>query len=511
VKLTGPERELAWLRRLGEVARRFADERDVRALLPSILDAAIELTEAERGFLVSLERSESRGARGKPRLKIEAARGFLRESLQAGPSKVSRTVVARVLERKAPLVTSREEDQDVRDVSSIRRRRVLAIACVPLLLRDEVHGVLYLDHRFDPEAFQEQDVPILAAFADQAVLALAVAEAATAVPAEARANVPAVARGAVPLPPVLDVPRSGRLVGASPVMRELVAQLDRCARSRAPVLVTGESGSGKELVARELHARGLAPGAPFLSESCGAIAETLLESELFGHQKGAFTGADSDRLGLFLRAGTGTLFLDEVADTSPVMQAKLLRVLQEGVARPVGGDDVVAVRCRVIVACNQDLRELVRAGRFREDLYYRLDVLRLRVPPLRERKDDIPALVRDLIDREGEGRALELTPDAVGALVAHDWPGNVRELENEVRRLLALGLPRVGREHLSLDVRGEPAARAVSFQGKTIPQVEREMVAAALKRAAGNKSRAARELGVSRGALYQLIARHGLS
>jgi transcriptional regulator with PAS, ATPase and Fis domain len=290
-----------------------------------------------------------------------------------------------------------------------------------------------------------------------------------------------------------------------------VAQLDRCARSRAPVLVTGESGSGKELVARELHARGLAPGAPFLSESCGAIAETLLESELFGHQKGAFTGADCDRPGLFVRAGSGTLFLDEVADTSAVMQAKLLRVLQEGVARPVGGDDVVPVRCRVIVACNQDLRELVRAGRFREDLYYRLDVLRLRVPPLRERRDDIPALVRDVIDREGEGRALELTPEAVGALVAHDWPGNVRELENEVRRLLALGLPRVGLEHLSLDVRGEPAVRAVTFQGKTIPQVEREMVAAALKRAAGNKSRAARELGVSRGALYQLIARHGLS
>ena len=513
-------RELEWLRRLHEISRRLATEREVRALLPAIVDGAIELTEAERGFLVLVED----GGGKRRRIRVEAARGFARETLQAGLSKVSRTVVERVLERREPLVTSREEDSGVVDLTSVRRRHVLAIACVPLLYRGEVVGVLYLDHRFAPDAFAESDLPVLMAFADQSVLVLEAARRGTEAPpahdatwdseaghAPLPRSAPAAGEAAPELPPLERVPRFGQLVGSSPGMRAVAMEIERCARSMAPVLIYGESGTGKELVARELHARGLHPRAPFLSENCGAITETLLESELFGHKKGAFTGAEQDKRGLFVLAGEGTLFLDEVADTSPGMQAKLLRVLQERRLRPVGSDDTQPVRCRVIVACNQDLRELVKEGRFREDLYYRLDVLRIALPPLRERREDVPALLREAFARAGRPDA-ELAPDALAALVAHRWPGNVRELENEVRRLVAREAGRIERGHLSSELRGgTPSGRVETFQGKTIAQVEKEMVLGALKRANGNKTQAAKELGISRGTLYQLLERHGLS
>ena len=507
-------RELLWLRRLHDIARRLATESEVRALLPAIVDGAIELTDAERGFLVLVDAEGGK----RRRIRVEAARGFARETLQAGLSKVSRTVVERVIERRAPLVTSREEDQDVVQLSSVRGRHVLSIACMPLLLRGEVLGVLYLDHRFSAEAFTEADLPVLMAFADQALLVLEAARR-SAAPAPLGSEAPVWARETddaeeagepLELLPAERVPRFGQIVGGSPAMRAVMREVERCARSGAPVLIMGESGTGKELVARELHQRGLTPEAPFLSENCGAIAESLLESELFGYCKGAFTGAEQDRRGLFVQAGEGTLFLDEVADTSPGMQAKLLRVLQERRLRPVGGAETEEVRCRVIVACNVDLKELVRQGRFREDLYYRLDVLRIALPPLRERREDIPALLRDAFVRAGRPR-IEVMPEALSALVRYRWPGNVRELGNEVRRILSRTQGPVELQDLSPELRGTPSGRLESYQGKTMAQVEKEMVVLALKRAGGNKTQAARELGVSRGTLYQLLERHGLT
>ncbi len=517
-----PDRELRWLRRLRDLTHRLARERERRRLLPGILDAAIELAEAERGYLVLV--TPRPGAR--PKLKVEVARGFDQEALQGAAGKVSRTVVERVLEQGRGVVTTREEDRDLRDVTSVADRRVLAILCAPLRLRGEVRGVLYLDHRFRPDAFVEADLPLVEAFADQAALALEEAERAP--PAAPTAGAPP--GGAAPaalatsgagdadaddpsagptLPP--GTTRLGALIGGSAPMRALYARLERAARTRAPVLITGESGTGKELVARELHARGAAAGEPFLSESCAALAEGVLESELFGHRRGAFTGADADRRGLFEQAGRGTLFLDEVGETSPAMQAKLLRVLQEGRVRPVGGDALVPVACRVVAATHRDLRALVAAGAFREDLYYRLDVLRLHVPPLRERPEDLPLLVEHLLAREA-GRPLEVTPAALELLAAHGWPGNVRELENECRRLAALGLERVRARDLSPEVgRGEGLVRAGGdYAGKTLGQVEREMVALALRESGGNKARAARALGIPKTTLYHLIARYGL-
>jgi serine/threonine-protein kinase PknK len=512
--VSDPSRELLWLRRLRDLSHRLAAEQDPKKLVPLILDAAIELARAERGFIVRVD--PPRKGEERVRIKVDVARGFDQETLAGAQGKVSRTVVERVIERGRGLVTTSEEDQDIREVSSVQARKVLSILCVPMQLRGETRGVLYLDHRFDPTVFDEQDLPVAATFADQAALALESAELHEARAAEARRLEPE--PEPEPGPPVPQFPpgegplRFGRLIGHSAVMRSLYAEIERAARSTALVLVTGESGTGKELVARELHARGARPDEPFLSENCAALADTLLESELFGHRKGSFTGATADRKGLFQLAGRGTLFLDEVGDMSPTMQGKLLRVLQEGQVRPVGGDVAVPIACRVIAATHRDLRALVAAGQFREDLYYRLDVLRIAVPPLRQRPEDVPALLAHSLAAQSP-HAIEVTEKALELLVGYAWPGNVRELENEARRLAALGEPKLTVRCLSPEVaKGRGLARAGgAYSGKTLGEVEREMVAAALRETGGNKARAARQLGIPKTTLYHLIERYELS
>ncbi len=512
---------MQWLRRLRDLSRDVSAEQDLPALLPKIVDAAIELTRAERGFLVSVK---GRSRAGKPKLRVEAARGFSQETVQGGMTKVSRTVVETVLSRGSGLVTSREEDRFVHDVTSVQRRNVLSILCVPLKLRDSVSGVLYLDHRFTPDAFSETDLPIVLAFAEQAAVAVETAELHHAVANQEAALSRSLREvqeiqlardlsrnkgGQLPDPNT--VQRFGALVGSSDAMTTLYASLERAARSVAPVLIQGETGTGKELVARELHERGLNSNEPFYGENCAALPEALLESELFGYVRGAFTGANEDRKGLFQLAGRGTLFLDEVADMSRAMQAKLLRVLQEGRIRRVGAEKTEAVHCRVFAASHRHLRDEVRAGRFREDLYYRLDVIRLSVPPLRERKEDLPGLLSVLLARAGRP-TLVISDKALELLLKHDWPGNVRELENEAQRLVALGVAPVSPGHLSPEVRNEgpPSIQEATTGAKTLAQVEREMIRAALERTDGNKSKAARELGVAKTTLYRMLKRHGL-
>jgi serine/threonine-protein kinase PknK len=526
------DRELQWLRRVRDFSQRLAAEKDVRRLLPQILDAAVELTQAERGYLVRVLGKKPEGGWS---FRVEVARGFDQASLQGAAAAVSRTVVKRVLERdERGLVTTSEEDQDLVDVSSIQARRVLAIACVPLRLRGQPLGVLYLDHRFDKAAFGEADLPFLRTFADQAALALETADLVAAPPTQApaaqtvavqvapdalRALEAARARDeARPAnaPPAVatsaaDGLRFGGLVSASPAMHAMFEDVERAARSPSPVLIRGESGTGKELVARELHARSGRGGSPFLAESCAASADALLERALFGHRKGAFEGAAEDRPGLFVMAGEGTLFLDEVADLSLGMQAKLLRALQEGAVRPVGGTELVPFRCRIVVATQRDLPALVEAGTLRADLYYRLDVLRILVPPLRQRREDVLLLFEDVVTRLG-APPLRFSDKARELVTGFAWPGNVRQLENEARRLVALGLREVTHVQLSPEVReGRGVARGpVVGSGKTLGDVERDMVEAALRDCKGNKSRAARQLGIPRSTLYHLIDRYGL-
>jgi Nif-specific regulatory protein len=293
-------------------------------------------------------------------------------------------------------------------------------------------------------------------------------------------------------------------------MRELFFLLDRVTESDVPVYLSGESGVGKELAARAIHFNGPRGKGPFVTENCAAIPESLFESELFGHLKGSFTGAVADKSGLFRVADGGTIFLDEIAEMPAPLQARLLRVLQEKEVRPVGGKKPVPIDVRIVTASNRDLAEEVRRGRFREDLYHRIHVIEIEVPPLRRRKDDLPLLVDHFLRRHarerGESGLRPVSPAALDLIRRYDWPGNVRELENEIVRACTLGEGEIGPEHLSEAIRGALGGPASRFAAPTLRdavreatrEVERTLITEALRTEKGNKSAAARRLGVSR-------------
>ncbi|NNL65733.1 MAG: sigma-54-dependent Fis family transcriptional regulator, partial [Myxococcales bacterium] len=307
----------------------------------------------------------------------------------------------------------------------------------------------------------------------------------------------------------------------SPVQRlHALTGLEKVGPTTAPILVNGESGTGKELIAEAVHKNSDRADHPFISENCAALTETLLESELFGYVKGAFTGAERDRKGLFEQAHGGTLFLDEVGDMSQGMQRKLLRVLQEGEVRPVGGVEPVNVDVRIVSASNRDLREMVGQGEFREDLYYRLRVLQIRMPPLRERREDVALLVSHFLDREARrqgGKPIRLAPGVVDQLMAYDWPGNVRELENECMRMVALSGEVVESEVLSDQIRTHvpvpiPAGPPdeVRDLNALIEQIEVAEIEKALALFDYNKTKAAEALCISRFALQRKMEKYGI-
>jgi DNA-binding NtrC family response regulator len=309
----------------------------------------------------------------------------------------------------------------------------------------------------------------------------------------------------------------GRIRGDSPAMRLLLDRVDAAAASDVPVLVTGETGTGKDLCARTIHERSRRAGRPFVVVNCAAIPETLLESELFGHEKGAFTGADRRRLGRFAAADGGTLFLDEVGELSAASQAKLLRAIETSSFEPVGSSRTVKVDVRIVAATNRDLAAEIARGAFRKDLYYRLNVIDVHAPPLRERRADVPILVRtflaDIAARQGRPVAV-LEPAAVAALDAHDYPGNVRELQHALERAVALarGGP-IRLEHLPPDVAspsglgppGAAAAAGLRPLGAALHSFEQEYIRRALEQAGGHRGRAAALLGISRKSLWERL------
>jgi DNA-binding NtrC family response regulator len=304
------------------------------------------------------------------------------------------------------------------------------------------------------------------------------------------------------------------LIGRSAAMVRLYREVARASASDATVLIYGESGSGKELVARAIHAYSPRKERPIVSVNCGALTETLLESELFGHIRGAFTGADTNRKGLFEQASGGTIFLDEISEVSPRMQAQLLRVLQEGEVKPVGSSETRGVDTRVVAATNRDLSEMVKAGTFREDLLYRIMVVVIEVPPLRERRDDVPLLAQHFLARHGTTQKKEIDVEALDALVAYDWPGNVRQLENTIARALALtpgdritldDLPEEIRVHEAL-AEGETTEGQRGEEGiQTLSERSRDYALEVLERCGGNKSKAAELLGIDRKTLYRML------
>jgi len=517
---------LAPLRRLLTLSRRLNTEASVARILDEVIDTAIELTSAERGFLLL------RQADGE--LAVVVSRNFLAGDLDAAPGaappSISRSIAQRAAQTGEPVMTvDAGIDERFGAAASVAALRLRSVLAVPLRQRGTISGCIYVDHRLRGGAFDDAAATVLGELADIAAIAIENARLAADLRAKS-AEVDALAsrlsaelaeRDAELVRVKADLPdrdrlrhRYERIVGRSPAIVRMLDILDRAAATSLPVVIVGESGTGKELVARALHDNGPRKAGAFVAINCSAVPEPLLESELFGHVRGAFTGADRDRRGLFEVADGGTLFLDEVADTSMAMQAKLLRVLQDGVIRRVGDTKTRKVDVRVVAASQRPLAQLVADGRFREDLRFRLEVISIAVPALRDRDGDIPLLVEQLLAQRG-GKPPRLTRAAMRALAQHRWPGNVRELENALARGVAMGgdvidladLP----EHIATTAaRPEPARPTLGEDLRLKPALvatEQAYISAAMERAKNNQTVAARLLGLSRFGLQKKLRR----
>ncbi|MGC2698154.1 MAG: sigma-54 dependent transcriptional regulator [Candidatus Angelobacter sp.] len=310
------------------------------------------------------------------------------------------------------------------------------------------------------------------------------------------------------------------IVGSSSKIQDVLRMVARLKDTRTPVLITGESGTGKELVARAIHYRGLLAKRPFVAVDCGSLVPTLIESELFGYEKGAFTGALRAKEGLFQSANGGTIFLDEIGELTQELQAKLLRVLQEKEVRPVGSNQKAKVDVRVIAATNRDLEAAQKEGKFRKDLYFRLNVVTVHLPALRERRSDVTALVHYFLDRFAPGKTIAVTPAAMKCMLQYDWPGNVRELENCIERAVALGshelidladLPSALRAHQEPDMVVAPQSQErIAVANTDLEELERDTIQRVFEQVHGDKARARQMLGISRATLYRKLKRYNI-
>lgn len=540
-------RERDNLRVFAKIAAELARETELLPLLRQIVDSAVALVGGERGFLLMTEKpAGSEGdAVGITDLSVRVARSFDRSDIVIPRSRLSMGIASRVLEHGRPvLAVDAAHDDRFTGMASVEDLRLRSVMCLPIRIQDRVLGVIYVDNRLQHNAFSESDLEMVELFASQSAVAILNSRRVAELRERnqrlegSRHQIQALndqlGRKVRDRDTELAVVRAelgrerGRydytaIVGASNGLREVFKQLDKIIETELPVMIHGESGTGKELIARAIHFNGARRERPFVSENCAALPDTLLESELFGHAKGAFTGAHRQKQGLFEQADGGTLFLDEIGDMSPQMQKKLLRVLQEGEFRPLGMDRKVKVNVRLLAASHRDLEDMVRQGEFREDLYYRINVLSVILPPLRERREDIPLLAEHLLARAAReaGRPTPLIPhDVMAALVSHDWPGNVRELENEMRRLVVLAQEEVTVDHLSVAVRERrsagSAAQAQALAENpgdiraAVADLEKRSIEGALAQAGGNKSRAASLLGISRFALQRKLDKYNI-
>lgn len=402
------------------------------------------------------------------------------------------------------------------DLQGSREFTTRSMICVPLRTRKGFLGVLYALNKKSGD-FTQKEKRILETISGSIAISLENAQ----LYGELKKHAELLEREKeILLSQIRSDSEFSEIIGSSPPMLRMFSLIYKVLNNSTTVLIQGETGTGKELVARVIHFNGKFKDKPFVAENCGALPESLLESELFGHVKGAFTGAVQDKKGLFEVADGGTIFLDEVGEMTPLMQLKLLRVLQEGQFRPVGSSETRTVNVRVIAATNRDLAEEIENGNFRKDLYYRINVFQITPPPLRDRKEDIPDLAHHFIQKFSERNGLqipELSPQALQTLMLYPWPGNVRELENEIERALTMAGEHVfiNPDHLSDRICGEhrtPIEGPARFTRlkDAVHQVEKQMVRRALEESAWNKSQAAKTLGLSRQGLLNKIAAYNL-
>jgi len=502
------------LQRLLAINKKINSSLEVDTVLSWTIDSGLELTGAERGFVLLRDEASDDG------LKVAVARN-IHQSSQADDLQLSRGIAQAVIDDAEPVTAvDAQGDERFANSRSVHAIALKSVACVPIRAPEGVLGALYLDHRFERGVFDQADLELLVAFADQVAIALTNARLHQKL-AERTEQLNRVLAGQEEKIDrlTLDVRHKQaalerrydytKIIGDSVAMQQVFAVLDRVIDADVPILIHGESGTGKEMVARAIHYNGARKNGPMVAVNCGALPESLLESELFGHMRGAFTGADRDRVGLFVAARGGTVFLDEIGETPLAMQVKLLRVLQEQELTPLGATAPVKIDVRVVSASNRRLYDEVAAGRFREDLFYRVAVVEVEIPPLREREADIPILAKHLIGRiQGlEGATPNIAPAAMRVLLKHSWPGNVRELDNVLTTAALLCKGNTIRPS-DLRMLATPTRRAATRSD--FKREEGTRIREVLQANNWNISAAARLLGLSRTTLYRKIKQYEL-
>ena len=515
------ERNTGVLRALYRVEKAIGGAPDLDSVLVRVADAALELTpSATHATLVlrdDIDAAEDRGDAGYVPIltRVRGAEG--RGEAPGGAVPVTRSVFRKVVRERAAVLAA-DAPSEAFSSESLLGASIRSTIGVPLWKGEEILGVIQVDNRASPGMFDSADLDALGVLAASASLAIANARLVRRLLAAeeqlSKENTFLKGRerqkssGAV------------EIIGQSRAVRELLKQLDKVVDTRVTVLVEGETGTGKELIASAVHYRSRRRAKLFVAQNCAALPENLLESELFGHKRGSFTGATEEKRGLFDVADGGTLFLDEVTEMPLALQAKLLRVLQEGEIRPIGATHTKIVDVRIVAASNRNLEKEVEAGRFRQDLYYRLKVFPIRVPPLRERRDDVPLLAGHFLERYSKEIGKPIAGFSQGAmelLMSYDWPGNVRELENEVQRLVIQVDPDnfVTPDLLSPRVRQMEGvlAQAGAVKGTLkdmVEQVEKYFILETLREHGNNKTSAAKVLGITREGLHKKLKQLGI-
>jgi len=503
------------LKTLYSLLRPEAEPRDAGRRIEAAMALVRDSIEADR--LTLLERDPAAEDEYRVRHMVTASGVSSRNRIA-----ISRTVFAYVEQERKPFFCSNPQaDVRVGESASLRQSGIRSVLCVPLVEGGRVGGFLYADNFVSREPFGKEDFDYLAAMG-------------ALIGAWMRGSREAPARGATGAGAVLAPVGRHTFVTQNARVKGILDIVHKVARSDTTFMITGESGTGKELIARMAHLASPRARGPFICVNCAALPDTLLESELFGHERGAFTGAVASRAGKFEAARGGTIFLDEIGDISPAAQSKVLRVLQEREIERLGGNRSLPVDVRVIAATNKNLAEEIRAGRFREDLFYRLNVIRIELPPLRERLDDLPALAEFFVQAvrsEVHSPVRRASREALDVLGRYSWPGNVRELRNVIERAVVLGSEEaIWPDDLPVEVRGESAPRflgpseapaAPATTGApvetttpalcSLAECERAHILRVLNHTGWNKKRAAEILGISRSALYEKIATFSLS